>query len=414
MHCKEEELILKTHGRLSGLRAWRTNRHLSRCEPCQRELARLESLGAGLRALTATVPSSALDARVQSLRPKVSHGERSLPRVRVPAPLVGAIFGLMLGAMMYQSHEGYSVTARARVSLRNAPDVFEELAPAVLADYFPQGTWDDGEGHVENETWEKTSAADRGTGTVTLVVEGVSKARAKEALEGWIEQLHGEKRLGQLQESNIAVQFFDSPKQQQARTYRRNGLLLFGVLGLLAGGLYALLRLIGPWIPGGLWGCLSLGVLLGLCGIACAIMMEPARQYEARGSLKVTSLHSTGNDNSEESDLIRHLLERQHQSTSLVPGVVEEPGETGASDRFQLVCSWDKATVEDTVRNWQDVAIQSGAWRVLGYRVEKVGGISVAPEPVKDHTSIWGWGIGLGLVAGAVMGLAQKNKSSHR
>lgn len=421
MHCKEEELVLKAHGRLRGLAAWRTNRHLSHCASCQKELARLETLGASLRVLTAQSPSEALDARVQSIRREKEYRGMRLPILRLPAPLVGAALGLLLGGAMTQRMHERPAEARSTLTFTEATPDFPNLAPSLLGYHLPQDNSLDSEGATESISL-KTKLVSKWTGqlkiggTVTLKISAKDAQKAQSQLEAWIlsikkaqapEVFASTSHLGKFQENHTPILLSRTTSSMWSNS--RKQLLSFAVIGFLLGFMYLGLRLLGPWIPGGFIGCIIAGCSLGY-GVTYLLGGRIQNQYDARGVLKITRSDGYLANNILEDRFIFNII-GQNSSINTVrtySGIRSGCKSLDPTGMFQLSQTLpDKAASVEATEEWLANVTKAKIWKVLGYKVQKTSPVTVVTEPLRDKPSFV-IGMVMGLVAGVVMGLSRK------
>lgn len=295
-HLREEEHLALLSGRLRGLARWRAARHVAICFECQAEQRVLAQLGTVVREHYTAPVSGELEARLESIprRNKPSFGGGK-PIVRLPAPLVCAALGALLG--FYQASQSrYEWEATTSVTVAAVtPKNVALVKPVFLAQ------------RVHDQNILQVDSVDRlpgGQVRVGLKVWSKDEASSKEALAGWLEYLKNPAPV-------LGKWKVDTPvPTTQQRLDPRQQVLTYVVMGLVVGGIFSLLRLLAPLIPGGVAGCIVVGILAGVLVLVTqgAKLIPPAI---VRHDLKITSKQPVFDDPYTESFLQRELI---HQS----------------------------------------------------------------------------------------------------
>ncbi|MBB6054001.1 anti-sigma factor family protein [Armatimonas rosea] len=249
-HLRDEQLVGLATARLPRLSAWRCQRHVEHCAACQERLESLTQLAGLVRDTYAVAPSLALDQRMQASRPSRPMIRPTISLVRLPAPIVGTLLGLVVGLVCLQGVPSKEYYAETSVTFTQAPEIFPELAePLLKARRIEDDT--DGDIQLHRETapshWQ-----------VTFGIHASDKEYAQEALASWLECIENPTPiLGRWKQSVAKVTVVE-------RSVKGNRLLAFVVMGFFLGGLLSLLRIVAPWIPGGVIGCTIVALVLGV------------------------------------------------------------------------------------------------------------------------------------------------------
>jgi hypothetical protein len=249
-HLRDEQLVALATARLPRLSAWRCQRHVEHCVACRERLESLTQLAGLVRDTYAVAPSLALDQRIQASKPTQPAVRRTILPVRLPAPIVGTLLGLVVGLVCLQGVPNKEYYAETSVTFTQVPESFPELAEPFLK---ARRTEDDTDGDIQLRK-ETTPSCWQ----VTFGIHANDNEHAQDALASWLECIENPTPiLGRWKQSAAKVTVVE-------QSVKGKRLLAFVVMGFFLGGLLSLLRIVAPWIPGGIIGCTIVALALGV------------------------------------------------------------------------------------------------------------------------------------------------------